>query len=281
MTNRFCKTVAGVVGLGICSMSLPALAEPASCVGLPSFGALKSALTSAVAEKNGGLGFNMWATVVANDGTVCAVTFSGDVYTDQWLASRLISAQKAETANGLSLSKGAPPQIEPVPRRLGAVDRQPLLLRPNRAAVCTACSTAIRWTRRSPTRDRRRRSAPPPIPSSASGSAASMSSAAASGSTLRAAPRSASVGVSGDTSCTDHFVAWRVRAKLKLDHLGDLGTGGVTGDPKHPDNIIFDITPNPLGGTASARAGSATRPASTTSQTPNSAAGAKPVSQFG
>ena len=118
MTNRFCKTVAGVVGLGICSMSLPALAEPASCVGLPSSGALKSALTSAVAEKNGGLGFNMWATVVANDGTVCAVTFSGDVYTDQWLASRLISAQKAETANGLSLSNGAPPKSSLFPTGL-------------------------------------------------------------------------------------------------------------------------------------------------------------------
>ena len=56
------------------------------------------------------------------------------------------------------------------------------------------------------------------------------------------------VGVSGDTSCTDHFIAWRVRNTLKLDHLGTLG-GGVTGDPKHPDNIIFDIKPNPNGGT--------------------------------
>ena len=48
------------------------------------------------------------------------------------------------------------------------------------------------------------------------------------------------VGVSGDTSCTDHIVAWRVRNTLQLDHLGT--SAGCPGDPTHPDNIIFDIT---------------------------------------
>ena len=51
----------------------------------------------------------MWATIVANDGTVCAVAFSGSKYTDQWLGSRVISAQKANTANDFSLSNGSPP----------------------------------------------------------------------------------------------------------------------------------------------------------------------------
>ena len=37
------------------------------------------------------------------------------------------------------------------------------------------------------------------------------------------------VGVSGDTSCADHNIAWRVRNNLGLDHL--LGVGGVSGDP--------------------------------------------------
>jgi len=55
------------------------------------------------------------------------------------------------------------------------------------------------------------------------------------------------VGVSGDTSCADHNIAWRVRNILGLDQLGAVG--GVSGDPKRPDNIIFDITPNPNGGT--------------------------------
>jgi heme-degrading protein len=55
------------------------------------------------------------------------------------------------------------------------------------------------------------------------------------------------VGVSGDTSCADHNIGWRVRNNLRLDHL--LGVGGVSGDPARPDNIIFDIAPNPSGGT--------------------------------
>jgi uncharacterized protein GlcG (DUF336 family) len=47
------------------------------------------------------------------------------------------------------------------------------------------------------------------------------------------------VGVSGDTSCADHNIAWRLRAILGLDHL--MGVGGVSGDKARPDNIIFDI----------------------------------------
>ena len=59
------------------------------------------------------------------------------------------------------------------------------------------------------------------------------------------------LGVSGDTSCTDHMVAWRTRAALHLDVFGGVGSTAaltVTGDPSHPDNIIFDITPNSNGG---------------------------------
>jgi hypothetical protein len=103
------KSIAGVTGLGICSVALPALADPSACSVLPSQAALKSALVSAVAAKNGGLDFNMWGRLVANDGTVCAVALSGKRYTDQWLGSRIISAQKANTANDFSLSTGGPP----------------------------------------------------------------------------------------------------------------------------------------------------------------------------
>lgn len=64
------------------------------------------------------------------------------------------------------------------------------------------------------------------------------------------------VGVSGDTSCADHNIAWRVRNLLKLDHMAVNGAvPAVPGpaslfnaDPTHPDNIIFDITANPNGG---------------------------------
>jgi hypothetical protein len=47
------------------------------------------------------------------------------------------------------------------------------------------------------------------------------------------------LGVSGDTSCADHMIAWRVRNNLGLDHL--KGINGVSGDADRPDNIIYDI----------------------------------------
>ena len=42
------------------------------------------------------------------------------------------------------------------------------------------------------------------------------------------------IGVSGDTSCADHNVAWRTRAALSFDWV----PGGV-GDPERPDNINY------------------------------------------
>jgi hypothetical protein len=43
------------------------------------------------------------------------------------------------------------------------------------------------------------------------------------------------LGVSGDTSCTDHVIAWKVRHELKLDAV----PMGVS--PEHNDNMIQDI----------------------------------------
>jgi len=45
----------------------------------------------------------MWATVVNRDGVVCAVAFTGGNRGDQWPGSRVISTQKANTANVFSL----------------------------------------------------------------------------------------------------------------------------------------------------------------------------------
>jgi hypothetical protein len=59
------------------------------------------------------------------------------------------------------------------------------------------------------------------------------------------------VGVSGDTSCADHMIGWRLRSRLNLDYV----PAGVSGDAAHPDNIIYDITPNPNGGTGKSAGG--------------------------
>src|SRR5262249_59011570 len=74
-----------------------------ACAGLPSHSQLKSALEFARAQSNGGFNLDMWATVVNRDGVVCGVAFTGDNRGSQWPGSRVISAQKANTANAFSL----------------------------------------------------------------------------------------------------------------------------------------------------------------------------------
>src|SRR5262249_8863926 len=64
---------------------------------------LKAALRSARNTANGGFNLDMWATVMNRDGVVCAVAFTGNDRGDQWPGSRVISAQKANTANAFSL----------------------------------------------------------------------------------------------------------------------------------------------------------------------------------
>jgi len=73
------------------------------CDDLPSQSALRAALSAAQSESNGGFGLTMWATLVNRDGIVCAVAFTGVSRGDQWPGSRVISAQKANTANAFSL----------------------------------------------------------------------------------------------------------------------------------------------------------------------------------
>src|SRR3569833_2637224 len=75
----------------------------ASCVGLPDHHVLQSALEYARAQSNGGFNLDMWATVVNRDGLVCQVAFTGNNRGSQWPGSRVISAQKANTANAFSL----------------------------------------------------------------------------------------------------------------------------------------------------------------------------------
>src|SRR5437667_3414767 len=239
--------ISASIGIGISVLASAAFGQPNSCSGLPSWAALKSALQAAVAHSgNGGLGFNMWATVVANDGTVCTVAFSGEQYTDQWLGSRVISAQKAKTANALSLSNGATHSTSLFPTGL-------------------ALSTANLYSAVQPGGSLYGLQHSNPVdpnvaykgPAGLFGSAQDQLGGDRVGGVnvfggglglyIAGGQKVGAVGVSGDTSCTDHMVAWRVRNTLKLDHLGTLGV--VPGaDAQHPDNIIFDIKPVSEGG---------------------------------
>jgi hypothetical protein len=56
---------------------------------------------------NGGFDNNEWAVVVGRDSKVCAVAYSGQKWDDQWIGSRAVAAQKANTANAFSVRQKA------------------------------------------------------------------------------------------------------------------------------------------------------------------------------
>jgi hypothetical protein len=227
---------------------------------LPKWSDLQAALKSSVGVAgNGGLGFNMWGTIVAQDGTVCAVAFTGSQYTDQWLASRVISAQKANTANGLSLGDKSPPGGSLFPKGL-ALSTANLYsaVQPGGSLYGLQFSNPV-----DPTEAYFQRNGQPDDPKTYGTDHDPMVGRPIGGVNVFGGGlglywhgiRVGGLGVSGDTSCTDHFVAWRTRHALGFDNLYDVGgvnaTTGVvpSPDPQRPDNIIFDITPNPTGGT--------------------------------
>lgn len=103
--------------IGAALTAFVALAQPAwaqgnsACAGLPTHAQLRVAMKTAsdlgnpnIQGDNRGFQLEMWGTVVNRDGIVCAVVFTGDSRGDQWPGSRVISAQKANTANAFSLN---------------------------------------------------------------------------------------------------------------------------------------------------------------------------------
>ncbi|PWU09719.1 MAG: hypothetical protein C5B51_05700 [Terriglobia bacterium] len=229
-----------------------AKADDTSCGSLPSYSALKAALASATSTETSGLNNNMWATIVDRDGYVCAVAFSGTNRGSQWPGSRVISAQKANTANSFSLDAGS---------RSGGSGQ----------ASGLALSTANLYSAVQPGGSLYGLQASNPVdtgvaykgPASNYGTANDPMVGSRIGGVnvfgggvgLYGSGRIliGAVGVSGDTSCADHDIAWRVRNLLGLDHLS--GVGGVSGDSDRPDNIIYDITPAPEGGTGNSAGG--------------------------
>jgi len=206
------------------------------CDRLPGYAALTSALRTVVPPSgapNGGLGFPMWLTLVDGSGRVCAVTtslVSGDVTSDIWLGSRIISAQKANTANSfstgaLSLSTAnLYSAVQPGGSLFGLQESNPI-----DATAAYDGAAATFGTRFDPIVGKR----------------IGGLNVFGGGLTLYQGGRKVgAIGVSGDTSCTDHVVAYKVRAALGLNAV----PGGL-------DKMLQDITPNPAGGTGLSASG--------------------------
>ncbi|MFM8332564.1 MAG: GlcG/HbpS family heme-binding protein [Candidatus Methylumidiphilus sp.] len=183
--------------------------------------ALKASVQPSGGPSNGGLDFNMWATVVGKDGTVCWVAKTGNGLNDQWLISRVISAQKANTAAGLSTNTFALSTanlytaVQPGGTLFGLQHSNPV----DTAAAYSGNSNNF-GTSLDPLRARKIGGV----------------NVFGGGLALYAGGKLVGgIGVSGDTSCADHNVAWRTREALGFGKA--QVPAGVAGAAK--DNILY------------------------------------------
>ena len=184
---------------------------------------LQQVLRDVVAEGNGGFNLNMWATIVNRDGVVETVVFTGNDRGDQWPGSRKISAQKANTANAFSLpglalsTANLFTAVQPGGSLFGLQ-----LSNPVNPAVAYKGPSHLYGTKRDPM-----------VGGKIGGInvfGGGLALYNADGKLLGA------IGVSGDSSCADHNIAWKVRHALNLDNV----PAGIHPDDRN-DNIVYDI----------------------------------------
>jgi uncharacterized protein GlcG (DUF336 family) len=198
-----------------------AIAAPGgACGSLPGHDALHSALATARAQNNGGFGLDMWAAVVNRDGIVCAVAFTGSDRGSQWPGSRVIAAQKANTANAFSLpglalaTANLWAAVQPGGSLYGLQHSNPV-----DTGVAYAGPASAFGQSDDPLVGRRLGGV----------------NVFGGGLALYNARKElvGAIGVSGDTSCADHNIAWRTRQRLGLDWV----PAGVS--PSNDDNINY------------------------------------------
>jgi uncharacterized protein GlcG (DUF336 family) len=196
---------------------------------LPSHDAVQKALRTIVAEKNGGFGLQMWATIVNRDAEVVVVAMSGKDRGDQWPGSRVISAQKANTANafslpGLALSTAQLySAVQPGGSLFGLQESNPV-----NAMVAYDGKAADFGTAKDPLIGKRI--------GGVNVFGGGLALYAADGTLL------GGLGLSGDSSVADHIIAWKLRHALGLDYI----PGGVS--PTGDDNMVIDIENNKSAG---------------------------------
>ena len=190
---------------------------------LPKADAVQSALRSIVKEKNGGFGLHMWATIVDRDGTVRVVTHSGEGRGDQWPGSRVISAQKAYTANAFSL-----------PGLAVSTGQLYFAVQPGGSLYGLQHSNPVDATAAYAGKAEDFGTAKDPLVGKRIGGinvfGGGLALYAANGELV------GGLGLSGDSSVADHVIAWKLRKALGLDHI----PGGVS--PTGDDNLVIDIT---------------------------------------
>jgi uncharacterized protein GlcG (DUF336 family) len=188
--------------------------ERPSCAGLPTYAQLKGALIAARNASNGGFGLDMWGTVVNRDGVVCSVVFTGANRGSQWPGSRVISAQKAYTANAFSLpglalsTANLYSAVQPGGSLFGLQESNPV------HTEQAYKGPSQRWG-----------TATDPM----TGKRVGGINVFGGGLALYNADKHlvGAIGVSGDSSCADHAIAWRTRSALFMDYVPAGVVGGV------------------------------------------------------
>jgi uncharacterized protein GlcG (DUF336 family) len=193
------------------ALAPPAMAQGNSpCAGLPTHAELREKLTAARSDSNGGFNLDMWGSIVNRDGIVCAVASTGSNRGEQWPGSRVISAQKANTANSFSLpglalsTANLWAAVQPGGSLFGLQESNPV-----NTEVAYKGPSANFGT-----------PSDPMVGGKIGGENAfggGLAHSHASGTRVGA------IGVSGDTSCADHNIAWRARHLLNMDYV----PGGV------------------------------------------------------
>lgn len=227
-------SIQSIVGVSIALFGFAALmpqdasADVANCTDI-SLAGVSAALQSALGGQtndpdiNGGLPTAQWVSIVDRDGNLCAVFFSGSERDDQWPASRVISMQKANTANSLSLDELALSSAnlwsatQPGGSLFGLQFSNPVHHGP--AYKGSAMNFGQGDT------------------DPAVGERIGGINVFGGGLALYDGSEEVigGIGTSGNTSCADHIITWKVRDALDLDYV----PGGVS--PTNDDNIIFDL----------------------------------------
>jgi uncharacterized protein GlcG (DUF336 family) len=190
---------------------------------VPGHSALRAELREILEEQNGGLGFEMWATLLDRDGKVVDVVFSGDHRGDQWPGSRVISAQKANTGNAFSLkgfalsSANLYAAVQPGGSLFGLQESNPV--DPDVAYGGNASSFGTNHDFMIGKRI-----------GGINVFGGGLGLYTPSGRLI------GGIGLSGDTACTDHIIAWKLRHAINLDNV----PAGPDAD-SNTDNIIYAV----------------------------------------
>ncbi len=207
------------------SVSARAQAKP-DCPSLPDADRLRSILRAVVkegAKGNSGLGNQEWAAVVNRDGTVCAIVFSGTERGQQWPGSRVIAAEKASTANALSSSDYALSTANLyAPAQPGQSLYSLTTSAPPNAQAVFGPATSFGTLN-------------DPMVGKAIGGVIVFGGGLA---LYEKGKIVGGLGLSGDTSCADHVIAWKIRHQLQLDSV-PMGAS-----PEHNDNMVLDWSNN-------------------------------------